>query len=136
MYTAAVLSISTAVKYGGNNMSNVLRAQTNRLLVTRADSASFPLTINKLDGTNFIPEKTKGEKVTFTVRNGPKADEYPVLIQKDITGTRIDLEPADTQEMDYGSYFFDIEAVWTDDDGELATQTVIKGQFVVLVEAT
>ena len=117
-------------------MNNVLRAQTNRLLVTKADSASFPLTINYLDGTNFIPDPAKGEKVTFTVRKGPKSEEYPVIMQKDIPGTRIDFEPADTREMDYGSYFFDIEAVWTDDNGELATQTVIKGQFVVLVEAT
>ena len=117
-------------------MANVLRAQTNRLLVTRADSASFPLTINKLDGENFVPDKTKGEKVTFTVRQGPKSDEYPVIIQKDIAGTRIDIEPADTEGMEYGSYFFDVEVVWVDDDGELSTQTVIKGQFVVLTEAT
>ena len=112
----------------------MFKTANDKLYITRGDSATFPLTLTKVDGSPFIPDSSIGEKVTFTVRNGPKSDEYPVLIQKEITGTRIELEPEDTADMEYGSYIFDIEALWM--DRELETKTVIVGQFNVLAEVT
>ena len=115
-------------------MGEILKASTVKISLNRGDSASFPLSLTKADGSRFLPDKAKGEKVTFTVRQGPKSEEYPVIIQKDITGTRIEIEPEDTRDMDYGSYIFDIEAVWLGE--ELETETVIIGQLNVLAEVT
>ena len=116
-------------------MDSIKRAQTNRLIATRSDSASFPLTITRMDGTVFFPDAEEGEKVTFTVRKGPKTEENSVLIQKNVTGTRIELEPEDTREMEYGSYMFDVEVVWMENN-ELETTTLIIGQFCVMPEVT
>ena len=112
-----------------------LKARTNRILVNRGDSASFPLEISYPDGRQFIPDSEKGEKITFTVRKGPKAENFPTIIQKNVDGTRIEIEPEDTQEMEYGSYLFDVEVIWMDGE-ELETKTVIIGQFCVLTEVT
>ena len=116
-------------------MAKIMRKSGVSIGVTRGDSASFPLNITRADGSQFIPEESKGEQVTFTVRNGPKSEEYPPLIQKNITGTRIELEPEDTAELEYGSYIFDVEVKYMDDE-ELETKTVIIGQFNVTAEVT
>jgi len=80
----------------------VYKTTENRIYINRGDSATFPLTLTKADGTQFLPDSNVGEKVTFTVRSGPKSENYPVLIQKNITGTRIEINPEDTAALDYG----------------------------------
>jgi hypothetical protein len=115
-------------------MAKILNKSAVAVSVTRGDSATFPLTLTKADGTQFIPDSTKGEKITFTVRQGPKSENYPVLIQKDVTGTRIEIDPADTENLEYGAYIFDVEAVWMEE--ELETKTVIIGQFNVYAEVS
>ena len=116
-------------------MSDIKRMTSARITVNRGDSASVPLEITYPDGSQFIPDELAGEKITFTVRSAPKSDENEVLIQKNVTGTRIEIEPEDTQELEYGSYIFDVEVVWMKDE-ELETKTVIIGQLAVLAEVT
>ena len=116
-------------------MSGIFKARTNRILMNRGDSASFPLEISYPDGRQFVPDESIGEAVTFTVRKGPKAENFPVLIQKNVEGTRIEIEPEDTRELEYGSFLFDVEVIWQDGE-ELETKTVIIGQFCVLTEVT
>ena len=115
-------------------MAKVLTKNSVSVYVTRGDSATFPLDITRADGGQFLPDEAKGERITFTVRSGPKSEEYPPLIQKNITGTRIELEPEDTAELEYGSYIFDVEVKYMDE--ELETKTVIIGQFNVTAEVT
>ena len=115
-------------------MAKVLRKNSVSVYVTRGDSANFPLNITRADGSQFIPDVTKGEQIIFTVRSGPKSEEYPPLIQKNITGTRIEIEPEDTENLDYGAYIFDVEVKYMDE--ELETKTVIVGQLNVTAEVT
>ena len=115
-------------------MAKILNKASVNVSVTRGDSASIPLTVTKADGSQFMPDSTAGEKITFTVRQGAKGEDYPALIQKDITGTRIEIEPEDTENLDYGSYIFDVEVKYMED--ELETKTVIIGQFNVMAEVT
>ena len=115
-------------------MGKIMNKNSVSIAVNRGDSANFPLEITRADGSQFIPDETAGEQLTFTVRQGHKAEKFPILIQKKITGTRIEVEPEDTENLEYGSYIFDIEAKYMED--ELETKTVIIGQFNVLVEVT
>ena len=48
-------------------MGEILKASTVKISLNRGDSASFPLSLTKADGSRFLPDKAKGEKITFTV---------------------------------------------------------------------
>lgn len=76
---------------------------TNRIILTRGDSLSLDINISDAEGSPF--ELAPEDKVTFTVKKYLSDDSY--VIQKQ--GTHITLDPYDTQRLDYGKYYYDVQ---------------------------
>lgn len=76
--------------------------------IIRGDSADFTIHLYEVDDKGEVigeynPEP--GDTILFTVKKNTKSND--ILIQK--TGPNIDLVPADTKDLDYGSYKYDVQ---------------------------
>ena len=76
---------------------------TNCIILTRGDSLILDIVISDADGSPF--ELDTEDKVTFTVKKYLSDDSY--VIQKQ--GTHITLDPSDTQKLDFGNYYYDVQ---------------------------
>ena len=78
--------------------------------MVRGDNETIKVTMKKYDGT-IIPF-VEGDTVTLSVKEHARMTEY--AFQKVVTGVTGDfatiaIEPADTNELDFKSYSYDIE---------------------------
>ena len=91
----------------------------------RGDTAEFDLTV-KLDDV----ETTEYEAV-FSVKKTLKDTEY--LFQKQVVDGHVRLEHSDTQDLDYGEYYYDIQIKIDDGTEEGMYSTV--GPYKYYLEA-
>lgn len=99
----------------------------NTISITRGDTGKFDIELKNIDGTEYEPQE--GDVVTFTVKKGTSEEE--ILIQK--TGLSIEIEPADTAELTYGTYKYDIQVTFA--NGEVCT-VITPNDFKVKDEVT
>lgn len=100
---------------------------SNTIQITRGDTGEFDILLANADGSEY--EVQPDDVVTFTVKRDTNTDE--VLIQK--TGTHIEIEPADTSGLSYGTYKYDIQVTF----GTRKVDTVIPpSNFIVKDEVT
>jgi len=99
----------------------------NTIKITRGDYACFDIEIEDFDGEPYIPGEN--EIVTFTVRKSTTAK--VIEIQK--TGTTIQIEGADTDNMKYGRYVYDVQL--THADGRRDT-FITPTDFIITEEVT
>lgn len=103
----------------------------NDIHITRGDTGRCGLDIKKSDGTDY--DVQEGDGVLFTVKASPKDAQF--LIQKDIgTSGQIIIDPEDTENLDYGSYFYDVQLTRVA-DGSVNT-IITPSAFVVEEEVT
>ena len=76
------------------------------ITLTRGDFCSFHVDILDASGNDY--ELQEGDVVYFTVKQSTKSEQ--VLIQK--TGVDIEIEPEDTQNLQYGSYVYDVQLTY------------------------
>ena len=101
--------------------------------LVRGDSFIVDLGFDKGD-TEYIPEA--GDRFIFTMRRNYK--DLPndgILIQKIIAldeVTELELEPSDTENLDYGSYKYDMEY----DHADGRVDTPMSGVFKLTKEVT
>lgn len=93
----------------------MLTCDGNTIHLTRGDSAVLLLKIRKDDDTEY--ELQAGDSVLFTVKNS--VYDTAVIMQKKLTGGAIKLTPDDTKNLQYGTYYYDVEL--TQSDGFVAT---------------
>ena len=93
----------------------MLKCEENTIHLTRGDSAVLLLKIRKNDDTEY--ELQAGDSVLFTVKNS--VYDTAVIMQKKLTGGAIKLNPDDTKNLQYGTYYYDVEL--TQSDGFVAT---------------
>lgn len=93
----------------------MLKCEENTIHLTRGDSAVLLLKIRKDDDTEY--ELQAGDSVLFTVKNS--VYDTAVIMQKKLTGGAIKLNPDDTKNLQYGTYYYDVEL--TQSDGFVAT---------------
>lgn len=110
----------------GNNMLNVSGSD---IQLTRGDNGYFNIEIRLEDGSTY--QRQDGDKLIFTVKRSYNSDfEY---IEKEIEGLALILTPQDTNELDYGTYWYDIELTTADN----ATYTVVgPARFIMREEVT
>ena len=110
------------VPYEGKHYSN------NVIRITRGDSLTVNVTLTDNDG--FIYEPVEGDQVWFTVKKSAIAED--VLIRKsiDIHSLVLDLVEADTEDLAFGEYKYEIEVITTQDDH----YTVIKNAPFIIME--
>lgn len=102
--------------------------------LVRGDTLILTLNLERMK-EEYIPEE--GDKVIFTVRKNYKGlDNDAILLQKiiDIYDSPIlEIEPEDTNDMEYGSYKYDFEFdSW---DGRIV-DTPLQGTFKLAKEVT
>lgn len=112
----------------------VITSEKNMTIeLVRGDSFIQYLSFTKNDD-EYIPEE--GDTATFTMRKNYKGlSKDDILIQKVIDlskTTRLELVPEDTENLEYGSYKFDIEFNYADGKRD----TVLIGVFKLLKEVT
>lgn len=97
--------------------------------LTRGDSGYLDITILLADHAHYVREK--GDKLVFTVKDDYKSD--VIELQKELPKLELYLEPKDTQNLEYGDHWYDIELTTADD----AVYTVIgPARFIVREEVT
>lgn len=93
----------------------MLKCEENTIHLTRGDSAVLLLKIRRDDETEY--ELQAGDSVLFTVKNS--VYDTAVIMQKKLTDGAIKLNPDDTKNLQYGTYYYDVEL--TQSDGFVAT---------------
>lgn len=101
----------------------------------RGDTLPFKFSLTHSDGT--VIEKSEISTLILTCRKFNKS-EYPILFEKDISDFTFEddyyhcvFNPEDTQELDYGTYNFDIEITL-----KSGYRKTLKSQFRITEEDT
>ena len=114
---------------GVNNGASMLSLKGQDIQLTRGDSAYFNLQITQNGGTNY--KRQKGDKLVFTIKRSYNS-EFSYL-EKEIPNLALIIDPKDTESLDYGNYWYDIEL--TTSDGAVYT-VVGPARFIVREEVT
>lgn len=102
----------------------MLTCNNNDISLTRGDSAVLLLKIQKSNESEY--ELQAGDSVLFTVKKS--VYDTDVIIQKKLTDGAIRLNPDDTKDLEYGTYYYDVEL--TQSDGFVTT--VISPQKLII----
>ena len=78
--------------------------------MVRGDTAVISIAIKDQSGETYTP--TGGDKVRFAMKKNYN-DPAP-LIEKDCTSLQLELDPADTKGLAFGTYVYDIELTKAD----------------------
>ncbi|MCD8097010.1 MAG: hypothetical protein LUE31_03035 [Lachnospiraceae bacterium] len=97
--------------------------------MTRGDTMKVYVAITDTNGSDYVPDD--GDVLRFAAKKDYADDEPLILKDIPIDSLLLTLEPADTKELDYGSYVYDIEL--TTSEGEVST-VVPKGKLVITEE--
>ena len=107
--------------------------KTANIELVRGDSFIVDLGFSK-EEEEFTPES--GDKFIFTMRKNYKGlANDDILIQKEIAldeTTELELEPSDTEKLDYGSYKYDMQY----DHADGRVDTPMSGVFKITKEVT
>lgn len=91
----------------------MFRVVNNNITLIRGDSATISLSIQNADGSEYTILPT--DSVTMMVRQTPTSE---VVISKTLDNGVLNITPADTSNLPFGSYVYDIQIVhadgWTD----------------------
>ena len=107
----------------------MFKVYDNNISMIRGDSGVFTITIADTDGNPV--ELTAGDVLTFTLRRTPRSP--TIVLQKTITEGTLTINPSDTQDMQFGSYVYDVELKRA--DGYVDT-IIPPHEFLILEEVT
>ena len=80
--------------------------------ITRGDSGQFRFTAK--DKATGEPYDYSNDLAEFTVKKNTRTK--TVIFKKRIIGTVVTIEPADTKDLPYGTYKYDIQLITPDED--------------------
>ena len=107
----------------------MVRVNNTTITMTRGDTLTVQIGINKSDGTPYEP--SEGDVVRFALKKD-YSDKNPIILKtidnEDLTLT---LLPSDTKQLAFGDYVYDIEL--TQEDGTVDT-FVAKARFKITEE--
>ncbi len=83
----------------------MLKVVNNSINLTRGDTATFSLKIKNQDGTDY--DISEEDQILFTVKRSTRDEE--VVIQKVAINNRITIQPRETDNLEYGTYYYDVE---------------------------
>jgi len=108
----------------------MFKITNNEITITRGDTGRFTLNVLNAQGE---PYDYSSDTVTFTVKKSTTTSQ--VLIQKTVLyGQPVIIEPADTAELNYGKYVFDVQL--TTGGGGIVDTVITPTAFVVTPEVT
>lgn len=85
----------------------MLHVSNNVISMTRGDTAKFTVPIkDQLNNQTYTIKTT--DKLKFTIKK--KVTDETALVSKEVTGdNKFQLNPADTNELSYGKYVYDVQ---------------------------
>lgn len=98
-----------------------------RITLTRGDTFPCSVSILNPDGTPY--EMQSGDTVRFMLSEQAGG---PTILSKTLVGGAFQLGPADTNQLDFGTYFFDVQMTFA--DGTVDT-FIAEGQLTLADEA-
>lgn len=108
----------------------MLKIEENNITITRGDSASISVGLTNPDGTDYTLQN--GDILIFTVKVNCMTED--IIIQKDIsTDGLINIIPSDTNELNYGSYIYDVQLTQA---GGTVNTVIAPSAFIIDKEVT
>ena len=108
----------------------MLSVSDNNITMTRGDTAYLTVPLTTVNGNEY--SVTYNDSMRFTVRK--KTDDDEIVLQKLVLGNNsFRIAPADTADLEYGKYVYDIEL--TTGGGDVYT-VVTKHYFILTEEIT
>ena len=101
----------------------------NSLIITRGDTGILNLDLKQHNGEQYTV--AEGDNCVLTVKRSVNNAE--VLFQKELTDGQFIIEPSDTENLDYGTYKYDVQL--TTADGKVDT-VITPADFKVETEVT
>ena len=107
----------------------MFEVDNNNIKIIRGDSGSFDISITDTNGS--IVELAENDVLTFTLRR--TARNPTIILQKNIVGGKLAINPADTEGLVFGAYVYDIELKRA--DGYVDT-VIPPHEFLIMEEVT
>lgn len=107
----------------------MFKVDDNNIKIIRGDSGVFNISITDTNGS--IVELAENDVLTFTLRRAVKNP--TIILQKNIVGGELDINPADTEGLAFGAYVYDIELKRA--DGYVDT-VIPPHEFLIMEEVT
>lgn len=83
----------------------MLQITNDEIILTRGDSADIILNITDANGDAYTPAET--DVIKFTMKKNCETTD--IILQKTLVNQIISIEPADTADLNYGAYYFDVQ---------------------------
>ncbi len=77
----------------------------DEVILTRGDSADINVKITDANGDIYT--LAEGDVIKFTLKKNCETSD--IIIQKTLVNSIISLQPADTEDLSYGTYYFDVQ---------------------------
>ena len=100
----------------------------NTISLTRGDTARITLTVKQADGKDY---DYSADTVLFTIKKNVHAAD--AILQKTVTDGVVYIAPADTAELAYGDYVYDVQL--TTQAGDVCT-VIVPAKFRLTDEVT
>ena len=105
------------------------KIRRNKIQLVRGDTLRAKLTLQDKAGNLYIP--TADDEILFTVKRNAMTDK--ALIQVRVENSEVVLNPADTENLEFGSYVYDVQVILSDGTRDTVIQANI---FELLPEVT
>lgn len=99
------------------------------IVLTRGDSADIIVNITNANGDAYTP--AEGDVILFTLKKNCETSD--IIIQKPLVNSIITLLPSDTEDLPYGTYYFDVQLTTAGDD---VYTVVAPHKFIIDKEVT
>lgn len=91
----------------------MLKVSNTTIHLTRGDTARIQITLSECDGAAYEP--SEGDSIRFAAT--PEWGELPCIEKAIPTDTLLlELSPADTKQLEFGEYWYDIELTRSNGD--------------------
>lgn len=101
----------------------------DEVILTRGDSADIIVNITDANGDIYTP--AEGDVIKFTLKKNCNTSD--IIIQKTLVNSVISLQPADTKDLPYGTYYFDVQLTTA---GDGVYTVVSPHRFIIDKEVT
>ena len=83
------------------------RVKNTTIYLTRGDTFKAIITISNPDGTIYTPKE--GDEIRFAMKQNIEDEECLIIRDISINDMMLVLYPADTKNLEYGTYVYDIQ---------------------------
>lgn len=102
----------------------------NNIILTRGDTGVFHVSLTEENGDEYIPQSGSSMRFALAKKYGSTRGECLILKDIPIDTMTLEIQPSDTDDLQFGDYLYDIE--FTDQFGRVST--VIMAKFKVAKE--